>query len=149
MLYRIVADVIVTVHFAYVAFVIVGLAVTLIGAALHWKWVRNFWFRIIHLLMIGIVVAEPWLGIVCPLTTLENRLRELGGQATYTGGFVAELLHDVLVLSADPWVFTLCYSLFGLAVLGTLVFIPPRRPNWSRQFSQTAEQPERGNMHRR
>jgi hypothetical protein len=74
LLYRTLADVIVTVHFAYVAFVIVGLAFTLIGAALHWTWVRNFWFRIIHLLMIGIVVAEAWLGIVCPLTTWENRL---------------------------------------------------------------------------
>jgi hypothetical protein len=130
--YRILADLIVTVHVAYVGFVIVGLAFTLLGAALHWKWVKNFWFRIVHLLMIGIVVAEAWLGIVCPLTTWENRLRKLGGEATYSGGFVAEVLHDILFFSAEPWVFTLCHSLFGLAVLATLLFIPPRRPEWLR-----------------
>ena len=127
MFYRILADIVVAVHFAYVVFVIGGLALTLLGGVLKWEWVRNFWFRRVHLIMIGIVVAEAWLGIICPLTTLENWLRELGGQATYSGGFVAELLHDALFFSAEPWVFTLCYTLFGLAVVGTWLFIPPRR----------------------
>jgi hypothetical protein len=124
--YRILADLVVTVHFAYVAFVVGGLGVTLIGGALHWNWVRNSWFRVIHLLMIGIVVAEAWLGIVCPLTTWENRLRELSGEATYSDSFLAEFLHDALFFTAPPWVFTLCYSVFGVAVLATLFFIPPR-----------------------
>jgi hypothetical protein len=124
--YRILADLVVTVHFAYVAFVICGLGVTLVGGALHWNWVRNLAFRVIHLSMIGVVVAEAWLGIVCPLTTWENRLRELSGEATYSGGFVAECLHDALFFTAPPWVFTLCYSLFGLAVLASLFCIPPR-----------------------
>ncbi|MEX2174097.1 MAG: DUF2784 domain-containing protein [Pirellulaceae bacterium] len=136
--YRILADVVVTVHFAYVAFVIIGLLLTLGGAVLRWRWVRNFWFRVMHLAMIGIVVAEAWCGVVCPLTTWENRLRELAGQTAYRGGFVANLLHDAMFFEAEPWVFTLCYSLFGLAVLLTFLFAPPRLPEWLRRPTRRA-----------
>src|SRR5687768_5744974 len=96
LLYRILADIVVAFHFAYVGFVVFGLVVTLAGAALGWKWVRNFWFRALHLAMIGIVVAEAWLGIVCPLTTWEKDLRQLAGQTAYRGDFIANLLHDAM-----------------------------------------------------
>lgn len=138
--YQILADVIVTIHFGYVTFVIFGLLLTLAGGLLGWRWVRNFWFRAIHLLMILIVVGEAWLGIVCPLTTWENNLRQLSGQAAYSGGFIANLLHDAMFFEAEPWVFTLCYSLFGLAVLLTFIYAPPRRPQlgWTRRSQSDA-----------
>jgi hypothetical protein len=131
--YRMLADLVVAVHFAYVAFVVVGLVLTLAGAVLHWNWVRNFRFRAIHLAMIGAVVAEAWCGVVCPLTIWENRLRELAGQATYRGGFVAKVLHDTMYFEAEEWVFTLGYTLFGLAVLLTFLLAPPRLPKWLRR----------------
>jgi polyferredoxin len=130
--YRILADVVVAVHFTYVAFVILGLVLTLGGMALRWRWVRNFWFRTVHLAMIAIVVAEAWCGIVCPLTTWENALRQRAGQAAYRGGFIANLLHEAIFFEAEPWVFTLAYSLFGLAVLVTFLAAPPRLPAWLR-----------------
>ena len=57
------ADLIVVFHAAYVSFVVFGLVAILIGAVLRWRWVRNFWFRVIHLTAIGIVVAEALFGI--------------------------------------------------------------------------------------
>ena len=128
LLYRILADVVVTVHFAYVGFVILALVCTLVGAALGWRWVRNFWFRVAHLTMIGIVVVEAWLGIVCPLTTWEKSLRQRAGQAAYQGDFLANLLHDAMFFDAPPWVFTVGYTLFGLAVLATFLWAPPQVP---------------------
>jgi polyferredoxin len=136
LVYRILADVVVAVHFAYVAFVILGLVLTLGGAALRWSWVRNFWFRAVHLAMIAIVVGEAWCGIVCPLTTWENALRQRAGQATYGGGFIANILHDAMFFEAEPWVFTLAYLLFGLAVVLALVLAPPRWPHWLRRKSE-------------
>jgi polyferredoxin len=133
--YRLLADLVVTVHFAYVAFVIIGLMLTLAGAVLHWSWVRNFWFRVMHLLMIVVVVAEAWCGVVCPLTTWENELRKLAGQVAYRGGFIANSLRDAMFFEADPRVFTLCYSLFGLVVLATFLFVPPRRQERSQRQS--------------
>ena len=130
--YRILADVIVTIHFGYVAFVVIGLLLILAGLGLGWRWVRNFWFRIVHLLMIAVVVGEALIGITCPLTTWENNLRQMSGQASYRGGFIAHLLHNAIFFEAEPWVFALCYSLFGLAVLATFIFAPPRLPSWLR-----------------
>lgn len=125
-MYRLLADLVVLVHFAYVAFAILGLLAVLLGWALKWGWVRNRWFRGVHLAMILIVVLESWWGITCPLTTWENDLRRLAGQATHRGAFIADFVHDVLFYEAEPWVFTLCYTLFGAAVLGSLFLVPPR-----------------------
>ena len=64
--YRLSADLIVLIHFAYVSFVIVGLIAILAGWVLRWKWTRNTTFRVTHLLAIAIVVGEALCGITCP-----------------------------------------------------------------------------------
>jgi Protein of Unknown function (DUF2784) len=124
---RFLADVTVVVHAAYVSFVLFGLVAILIGIVFKWKWVRNFWFRAIHLIMIGIVVGEALAGVPCPLTVWEARLRKIAGQTAYTGDFLGYWAHRLIFFRADPWVFTLIYTLFGLAVLAAFVLAPPRR----------------------
>jgi hypothetical protein len=112
----------------FVAFVVFGMLAILIGLVLRWGWVRNFWFRVLHLAAIGVVAAQALLGVLCPLTTLENRLRRMAGQETYPGAFVGYWAHRLIFFRAEPWVFTLGYSLFGLAVLGAFLVGPPRWP---------------------
>lgn len=124
--YRIAADAVVVFHSAYVAFVVLGLVLTLIGGLRRWHWVRNAWFRGVHLAMILVVVVEAWWGVTCPLTTLENSLRRRAGQSSYRGDFVAKWVHDILFFDAPPWVFTAVYTLFGLGVLWTFLAFPPR-----------------------
>ncbi len=125
--YRILADAVVVAHFAYVAFVLFGQLAILIGILAKWEWVRNIWFRGIHLIAIVVVVLEAWWGVTCPLTTWEQDLRAKAGQEAYTGDFIATWVHDLLFMEAEPWVFTLCYSIFGALVLLTFVIAPPRR----------------------
>ncbi|WP_436716316.1 DUF2784 domain-containing protein [Roseiconus lacunae] len=120
------ADVTVTIHFAYVAFVVLGLPLILVGGLCRWQWIRNPWFRGLHLAMILIVVLEAWAGITCPMTTLENDFRLAAGGSSNEGSFIAAWLHDLMFFHAPPWVFTFAYSLFGAVVIATLVFIPPR-----------------------
>jgi hypothetical protein len=124
--YRLLADLIVVFHFAYVATVILGLVAVYVGALCGWSWIRNRWFRGIHLAMILFVVLEAWAGLTCPLTTWEQQLREWAGQSTYEGAFIANLVHDLLFYDGPPWVFTLCYTAFGALVVGTLFLVPPR-----------------------
>ena len=95
---------------------------------MRWGWVRNFWFRVLHFLMIALVVAESLGGVVCPLTTWENQLRVMAGGTAHADTFVGRLVHDVMFFRAPPWVFTVCYCVFGAAVLLTLILAPPRRP---------------------
>ncbi len=128
MFYRVLADVLVVIHFAYVAVVVGGMAAILVGLWRKWRWVRNFWFRLIHLLMIGVVAVQAILGLHCPLTVWEYQLRVAGGGEGRPGTFVARLVHGMLFFELPPWVFTAGYILFGAAVLLTFVLAPPRWP---------------------
>src|SRR5579871_5299788 len=69
------ADVIVAVHLAYIAFVVVGQLAIMAGVFLKWGWVRNPIFRCTHLVMICIVALEALVDFECPLTTWENQVR--------------------------------------------------------------------------
>jgi hypothetical protein len=124
---RVLADLTVVVHATYVSFVVFGLAAILLGIVFRWSWVRNIWFRTIHLIAIAIVVGESLFGIDCPLTVWERRLREMAGQTGYTGDFLGYWAHQLIFFRADPWVFTVVYTLFGLAVLAAFILAPPRR----------------------
>jgi len=125
-IYRILADLVLLLHASFVVFVIAGLALVLLGAWRGWSWVRNPWFRLGHLLAIGIVVAQAWLGVLCPLTMLEMTLRERAGGAVYPGSFIAHWLESLLYYRAPPWVFTSCYTVFGLLVIAGWYAVRPR-----------------------
>jgi len=120
------ADLVLILHVSFVAFVVFGLIFILCGGLCGWKWIRNPWFRSAHLGAIALVVIQAWLGIICPLTIVENDLREKGGEFTYGGSFIAHWLHKVLFFQAAPWVFGLCYTLFGIAVIFSWLKYRPR-----------------------
>jgi len=116
-LYRTAADLVLITHVAYVAFVVIGLFLVLLGGGCGWKWIRNPWWRALHLIAISLVAVEAWLGITCPLTTLEMKLRQSAGDATYGDSFIAHWLQKLLYYDAPTWVFMAGYTLFGLAVI--------------------------------
>jgi hypothetical protein len=126
MYYAWLADCIVAIHVAYVSFVLAGQAAILIGAPLRWRWVRNRAFRVLHLVAIAVVAMEALLGIPCPLTVWESKLRRLAGQQAAEGTFIGRWLHDLLFFDLPPWVFTTAYVSFALLVLVTLIAVPPR-----------------------
>lgn len=125
--WQLLADTVLVIHAAIVVFVVFGLVLVLVGNARHWHWVNNPWFRLAHLGAIGTVVAEAWLGIVCPLTTLEMWLREQAGVSGYGAGFIEHWLQQWLYYDAPAWVFVTAYSLFGLLVVATWWRFPPHR----------------------
>jgi hypothetical protein len=128
-LYRALADLILLLHSSFVVFVIAGLVFVLMGGLRNWHWVRNPWFRLAHLLAIGIVVTQVWLGVLCPLTTLEMTFRTRAGDAVYPGSFIAHWLEPLLYYQAPAWVFTLCYTVFGFLVVASWYVIRPRSFN--------------------
>ncbi len=124
--YLLAADALLLLHVLFVAFVIVGLLLILLGGAYGWRWVRKPLFRWLHLGAIAVVVGQAWLGLVCPLTSWEMALRERAGEAVYAGGFIAHWLEQLLYYRAPDWVFVLVYSLFGLLVLFSWILVRPR-----------------------
>src|SRR5262245_24002861 len=124
--YGLLADFVVAIHVAYVSFVIFGLAFIWIGRWRKWRWVDNRWLRLSHLLAISFVAFEAVCGIECPLTAWERELRLSAGQSVDEATFMGRLLHNILFYDAPSWVFTVCYVVFALVVLGTLLLAPPR-----------------------
>ena len=123
--YRLAADAVLVLHVLFVAFVVLGLAFVYLGACLGWRAVRNCRFRVLHLICIGIVVLQAWVGVICPLTTWEMLLRERAGEVTYAGSFIAHWLQSLLYYQAPAWVFTLIYTAFGGLVLLSWWLLPP------------------------
>jgi len=125
-LYLLAADLLLFSHVLFVAFVVIGLALILIGKPCDWAWVRNPYFRITHLIAIGIVAAQSWLGLICPLTIWEMGFRERAGDVTYAGSFIAHWLDSLLYLQAPAWVFTVCYTVFAAIVVVSWFWVRPR-----------------------
>jgi hypothetical protein len=86
MAFRLLADLTVLVHVAFVVF-------ALGGGLLAARWPRVVW---LHLPAAAWAVLVELTGRVCPLTPLENWLRARGGGATYSASFVEEYLLPVL-----------------------------------------------------
>lgn len=92
MTYRILAEIVLVLHFCFVIFVVFGGLLIL----------RRRWVAWLHLPAVawGIVIEFFWWA--CPLTTLENYLREAGGEAGYTEGFLDYYITTILYTPLSP-----------------------------------------------
>ncbi len=84
--YRLLADLVLVVHAAFVAFVMLG------GLAVL-RWPRLAW---LHLPVVLWGAGIEFFGGICPLTPLENRWRRLAGDQGYAGGFVDQYIVALL-----------------------------------------------------
>ena len=115
------ADLVLVLHFFIAGFIVLGLILVWAGALAGWRWIRNPWFRYLHLAAIVFVAAEALLGFACPLTVWEDLLRGGTRPETFVGRWVARLLY----YNAPEWVFTSLYVTWAAAALLTLRLVPP------------------------
>lgn len=124
--YGLLADLVVFVHFLYVIFAVGGLIFILLGARFGWVAARRPWFRIVHLMAVGLVALEAVAGMVCPLTNWEYDLRRLSGNLGEENlSFVARLVRLVIFYNLPEWVFTIVHTMFGVLVVLTFILVPP------------------------
>ena len=115
-----IADVLLVSHFLIAGFVVLGLILVWAGAIAGWSWIRNPWFRYLHLAAIMLVAAEALLGYACPLTVWEDLLR--GGVRPES--FVGRWVYRLLYYNAPEWVFTTLYAAWAAATVVTLWLVP-------------------------
>lgn len=104
MLYRVLADLVVLAHLAFIVFALLGGML-----ALRWRWMP--WAHLPAALWGALVEFFGWF---CPLTPLENSLRRASGTAGYSGGFIEHYIIPIIYpaeLTREVQVF------LGLAVL--------------------------------
>jgi hypothetical protein len=130
------ADLVLIIHFLFVLFVVGSLPLIWIGGWMNLGFVRNRTFRLSHLAAILFVSTESVIGMVCPLTWLEDSLRGTSGGE----GFIERWLHRVLFYEVPEWVFIVVYVGFALLVLLTFKLVPPRsrrKPDADSSFRST------------
>lgn len=126
-LWLLLADAVLIIHAVFVAFVVIGLLLIVIGNHLGWGFVNRYGFRALHLTAIGVVVVESWFGVECPLTTLENWLRFKAGVSVYQTSFIEHWVGGLIFYNVPEIVFTLIYTAFAAMVVATWWRYPPRR----------------------
>jgi hypothetical protein len=82
MVFNLLADLAVLVHFLFVLF-------SLLGALLVIRWRKMIW---LHLPAALWAAGIEFSGKICPLTPLENWLRVRGGGSGYAGDFIGQYL---------------------------------------------------------
>ncbi len=89
---RALGDLVLAFHLAFIIFAVLG------GFLVLWKpWIA--WLHVPSVLWSGYVNLS---GQVCPLTPLENRFRDLAGQAGYEGGFIQHYLTPLVYPGVMP-----------------------------------------------
>jgi hypothetical protein len=86
LIYRALADLVLVVHLAFVLFVV-------LGGLLVLRWPQ---VALLHIPAAIWGVLIEYSGWICPLTPLENSLRQSGGEAGYSGGFIQHYIQPVL-----------------------------------------------------
>lgn len=117
MLYRLLTDLVVTLHFAFLLF--------LGGGGFLAR--RSRWIMAPHLVAAAWgVYVEAMPGLICPLTPIENALAMRAGGAGYSGGFIEHYLVPIIypdgLTRAAQWMLAALVVAINLAV-----YLWPRR----------------------
>jgi hypothetical protein len=115
------ANAILAVHLAVIAFNIAGLVVIPLGAWLGWRIVRVGWLRLLHLALLAVVAAQALAGRACILTIWQN---ELTGNRQMPEPMIMRWVDRVIYWNLPIWVFAMIYSFVFLYVVALSVFIP-------------------------
>ncbi|MDP9199883.1 MAG: DUF2784 domain-containing protein [Pseudomonadota bacterium] len=86
MTYRVLADAVLVLHLAFILFVVLG------------GWLVAVWPKLVwlHLPVVAWGASVEFFGLTCPLTPLENWLRDRGGDTGYSGGFIDHYLTPLM-----------------------------------------------------
>ena len=138
MLYKILADLVVLIHFGWILFMLWGFILTICGSvcvyvlpAAKGKGIKFFdrWiFRTVHLAGIVYVAILTVQGKYCPLTILENDLRgKYDAELAYPGSFVVHYVEKIVYPEANFLVFVIPTTI--IAVFTVLMFMirPPAK----------------------
>ncbi len=110
------------VHVAIIAFNVAGCIVIPLGAWRGWRWVREFWWRLAHLLTLAVVAGQALIGRACFLTIWQG---DLAG-ATHVQPLIARWVNHLIYWPLPLWVFATAYVVVFVYVVVLWFGVRPR-----------------------
>jgi hypothetical protein len=121
------AALVLALHLAVILFNIFGLVAIPLGAWRGWRFVRVFWWRALHLAILGVVALQALFGRACFLTLWQSALESEGGAPQSTELLLQHWIEALIFWPLPIWVFALLYAAVWLYALALWRLVPPRR----------------------
>ena len=115
------SEIVLLFHFCIFLFMILSFFLIPIGYYQKWTWVKNKYYRSIHLVLMGIIFMETILGFMCPLTILENFLRN----DTEINNKITHIIHQIMYWDLPSYQFIILYLLSLLYLIFLWCFFKP------------------------
>lgn len=110
--YRVLADAVVLAHFGFLLYLITG-------GFLAWRWPRTIGLHLLAAVWGTLIVTT---GVPCPLTALQDELRETGGEGPlHGGGFISLYVRGTFYPTHQQTVAQALVALVVLASWGGLI----------------------------
>ena len=88
-----IADFVLLVHFCIVLFISFGFFLIPVGYSFDWIWIKKRHLRLLHAGMMSFITFETLLGMACPLTILENNLRDINENQLFVSKWMSEIIY--------------------------------------------------------
>ena len=118
------ASLVLAAHMGVIAFNVFGLIAIPVGGWLHWRWVRTFWWRALHVASLGVVALQAVLGRACFLTLWQSDLAATRSSPT---PLIMRWVDRIIFWPLPMWFFALLYLAVLAAVIALWRLVPPRR----------------------
>lgn len=118
-------------HLAIIAFNVAGCVLIPVGAWRRWRWTREFWWRLVHVLGLAVVAAQALAGRACFLTIWQANAEG----ATHVQPLIATWIDRLVYLPLPLWVFAVAYVVVFAYVIALWWWVRPRMP-WRRGANQ-------------
>ena len=107
--FSIIADLILIVHFAIVAFITLGFFFIPIGYKFKWHLTYNKRLRFTHLTLMGLITTESLIGLTCPLTTIEKVLRNNFHSKSFIDYWISKIIYWEIPSIFFMFIYSLCF----------------------------------------
>ena len=125
----ILARLVLAVHIAIILFNVLGLIVIPLGAWRHWRFVRAFSWRALHVAILAVVALQAVLGRTCFLTLWQSALREPGGTGS-PAPLIESWVNRLIFWPLPLWLFAALYVAVWLYTLLLWHLVSPVVPGW-------------------
>ena len=115
------SEIVLLFHFGIFLFIVTSFFLIPLGYYQKWKWVKNKYYRSIHIILMGFIFIETILGFMCPLTLLEHFLRN----DTKVNNKFTEIIHLIMYWNLPIYQFIILYFLSFLYLIFLWFFLKP------------------------
>ena len=125
-----IADFILVIHFLIVGYVTAGILLIPIAYKMNWKTFKIKKLRVLHLLLIFFVTFESVFGFTCPLTSIENYLRN----ALNKHSFISYWLQKIIFWDLPNFYFLILYCACLTLTICWWKFFPPQKDTYKKHL---------------